>query len=49
MVDLQERIGSSEQARDYLKHHHLEEANTHIIEMEEELYQAKQVQIDMLE
>ena len=47
--ELKERIAQSEQAREQLKKIDLKNANDHVIQLEEELYQAKQVQIDMLE
>ena len=47
--ELKERIAQSEQAREQLKKVDLKNANDHVIQLEEELYQAKQVQIDMLE
>lgn len=46
---MQDRINSSEEARNHLKTVQLEEATTQIIGLEEELYQAKKVQIEMLD
>ena len=46
--ELKERLQQSENAREGLKND-LEETNQHVIQLEEDLFQSKHVQIDMLE